>query len=105
MVPSSSYYANPEDPQEEAELFGLPSPDFLTQMPDTSRAESEAETLESQRYDDLQEEAEEAAGANLPSLARILEQLSQVPESQRSDLLTSIQELFDRLDDSSNSQE
>ena len=89
-------YANPEDPQEEAEIFGLVGPDALTRSPDNKQAESEAQLLDSQSYDEKQEQLDEDVWIDFEKGGlRITVQLSQLSESQRSEVLAFIQELVD----------
>ncbi len=49
------------EPEEEAALFGVPGPDWLTQPPDTSTATQEVSFIETAGYDDHQEKADELA--------------------------------------------
>ncbi len=53
-------YEIPE-PEEEAAIFGVPGPDWLTNSPDTSIAVNEAGFMEATGYDEHQEMADEMA--------------------------------------------
>lgn len=88
-------YANPEDPQEEAEIFGLVGPDALTRSPDNKQAESEAQLLDSQSYDEKQELLDEGAWLAFEAGdVHIAVKFSVLSESQRSDVLAFIQKLL-----------
>jgi hypothetical protein len=88
-----SFYGNPE-PEEEAEIFGVPGPEWLTQAPDESTAQREAGHLESEGYDDIQEEIEERAWTEEEPRTGIAAELSRLSDEELSQVSEFIQELL-----------
>ena len=93
-----SFYGNP-DPEEEAEIFGVPGPEWLSQAVDGIAAEQEAVHLETEGYDDLQEAIEEREWTELGASSRIVTELVQLSDEQLAHVAEFIQELLGDKDE------
>ena len=60
------------DPEEEAAIFGVPGPAWLTNSPDTSIAVNEAGFMEAAGYDEHQERADEMVANYAEELFSVL---------------------------------
>jgi hypothetical protein len=89
-----SIYGSPE-PDEEAEIFGVPGPEWLTQASDGVTAQQEADHLESEGYDDLQEAVEERDWPETEQGTAIEVELARLSEEQLAHVAQFIQELLD----------
>ena len=105
MTPSSSFYGNPDDPQEEADIFWLPGPDDLTRSTSDERAESEANSIESNDYDDQQEEFDEIALAKFESADWITTQWERLTGDEKEEIVRRFEELLEQQDESPNPNE
>lgn len=97
-----SFYGNP-DPEEEAEIFGVPGPEWLSQAVDGITAQQEAIHLETEGYDDLQEAIEEREWTELETNFRIVTELVQLSDEQLANVADFIQELLGDKDEESES--
>ena len=76
---------------EEADIFGLPGPEWLTQAPDDARALQEEGYLEAVGYDEHQEESDEEA----LFYTSLEEQIASLSDEQRKVLEGLIQDMLD----------
>ena len=84
-----SEYVSPGG-DEEAEIFGLPGPEWLTTAPDDVKAHEEAGRLEAVGYDDYQEASDEET---LPNIS-LEEQIASLSEGELKSLQNLIQDML-----------
>ena len=98
-----SSYENP-DPEEEAEIFGVPGLEWLTQNLEEATARREAELLGSEDYGDLQEDVEEREWTEQEQRFRIETELTRLSDEELSKVTEFIQELLGSNEDQEGSQ-
>ena len=82
---------------EEAEIFGLPGPEWLTVAPDDIRAREEEGHLEAPGYDEYQETSDEEALSD----TSLEEQIASLSEEERKLLQNIVRDMLDDGDDES----
>lgn len=82
-------------PDEEADIFGVPGPEWLAQVPDYTSAETEANHLESMGYDDHQDDADEKAFSALAPTTELETRIALLSDDQRVAIVALIREMFE----------